>query len=271
MTEGKAQWKAYPKAATPLTPGADGQSFYAYDGFYDSEVVRIYPAPGEPPHTGAMVPAAQANLYLDVEPGPAIPNALLAPQRANVFLVGQPKPLATIEGLLKPSEGSPRFLHLAPQYGVLVMLSATGNELLLHPFDLDAALLKTTQDFLVVLADAPVQPVAGAKFEFMPIVKAKKGGVKLTLVTGPEGMTVDNGRLTWAVPPDAVGREVAVLLTVSDASGQTVRQTFRLRVAAPAVAVAPAPMLPEAPAPHLPAAPALPEAPLATREREPMP
>jgi hypothetical protein len=141
------------------------------------------------------------------------------------------------------------------------MLSTTGNALTVHPFDLDAALAKWPADYLVVLSDAPPRPVAGARFEYAPLVKSKKGGVKIKLDAGPDGMKVTgDGRLTWDAPADATGKEFAVALTVSDASGQSVPQTFRLVVAARGAPVAPVPPdIPMAPVPRE-AAPAPPPA-----------
>ncbi len=247
VTDGKAQWKGYPTVANPLTPAAGGRFFYAYEGVYDDQLRRVYPA-GDQPRVGVFAPAAQGNLFLQAEPAPPIPNGMIAPERAQVFIEGQVKPFAMLDGLDKPVAASPRFLHLAPRYGVLVMLTALGTDLVLHPFDLDAALAKSAADYLVVLSDAPARPVAGARFEYVPIVKSKKGGVKVKLDTGPDGMkATDDGRLTWDVPADAAGKEVAVKLTVSDASGQAVPQTFRLTVVAKG---APAPELPVAPAPR---------------------
>jgi hypothetical protein len=257
VVDGKAQWKAHPTVVNPLAPSADRRFFYAFDGAYDNQLRRVFPLPNQPKHTGAIVPAAQGNLFLDVEPSPAIPNGLFAPERVNVFFEGRTEPFTTIGGLNKPM-ASPRFIHLAPRYGALVMLNVPGNALAIHPFDLDAALAKSPTDYLLVLPDAPPRPVAGQRFEYAPLVKSKKGGVKFKLDAGPDGMKVaEDGRLTWDAPADAAGKEFAVALTVSDASGQSVPQTFRLVVAARGAPVAPAPPdRPMAPPPAgLPVAP----------------
>jgi hypothetical protein len=62
-------------------------------------------------------------------------------------------------------------------------------------------------------------------------VKSKKGGVKVTLASGPEGMTVSpTGLVKWRVPADFKGGESNVVLTVRDGSDQEVFHTFTLRI-----------------------------------------
>ena len=226
VADGKVRWQKYPEVANPLLPGPAGRFFYAATGVYDNRFNRIRAA------TGLLVPSAQGNLYLEVERTPPGVKRLPEVKRASVFIEGQFEPLATIDHLSKPFPTTVRVLHLVPRYGLLVTLNVAADELVLHPFDLDAALAKSNADYLIVLPDAPPQPVAGARFEFAPMVKSKRGGVVLKLDTGPEGMKIEDGRLVWDVPADGAGRDVSVVFTVSDASGEKVPTTFRLTVAA---------------------------------------
>ena len=55
---------------------------------------------------------------------------------------------------------------------------------------------------------------------YTPAVWSKVGGVKLRLEAGPDGMRVVGGQVLWAVPPNFLADEVAVVLRVSDANGQ---------------------------------------------------
>jgi uncharacterized protein (TIGR03067 family) len=71
-------------------------------------------------------------------------------------------------------------------------------------------------------------------------VWSKKGGVKVKLESGPDGMTESGGTLSWQVPDRGSEDEAAVLLTVSDASGQETFHSFTVAVrpdADPAAAV----------------------------------
>src|SRR5262249_10068667 len=68
----------------------------------------------------------------------------------------------------------------------------------------------------------------GKKLDYQVVVKSKKGGVKVSLASGPEGMHVTpEGKVTWSVPRDQHG-DVDVILSIGDSSGQEVFQTFRL-------------------------------------------
>src|SRR5262249_49729969 len=66
---------------------------------------------------------------------------------------------------------------------------------------------------------------------YSPVVKAKKGGVKLRLQAGPDGMklTPENA-LDWPVPTDYREDSAGVILSVSDGSGQEVFHNFRLTI-----------------------------------------
>ena len=62
-------------------------------------------------------------------------------------------------------------------------------------------------------------------------VKSKKGGVKVLVASGPEGLEASpTGLVKWRVPADYKGGDAEVLLTVRDASGQEVFHTFTIRV-----------------------------------------
>ena len=65
-------------------------------------------------------------------------------------------------------------------------------------------------------------------------MKSRRGGTQVPLDYGPEGMKLGaDGKLTWEVPAALAGQEFKVILTVSDATGQEIFHTLRLKVAAP--------------------------------------
>ena len=110
------------------------------------------------------------------------------------------------------------------------MLNRTGDKLHLHRFNLKDRLEKAGTDYLVVASRPPALARRGVKFSVRPEVLSKKGGVKLKLEAGPDGMAVDGETVTWDVPADAADAEANVILLVSDASGQEVFHTFKLAV-----------------------------------------
>jgi hypothetical protein len=76
---------------------------------------------------------------------------------------------------------------------------------------------------------------AGAGFAVeldAPVVKSKKGDVKLRLDSGPKGMKLEEGKLSWFVPATLSGREVDASLAVTDSSGREVLHPFKLEVRA---------------------------------------
>ena len=153
VADGKVRWQKYPEVANPLLPDPSGRFFYASSGVYDNRFNRIRAA------TGALAPAAQGNLYLDVDTIGGPPSVKRVPvlNRASVFVEGQFEPFATIDNLSKPSVTGTRVLHLVPRHGVLVTLSTAADELVLHPFDLDAALARSgvgSSDRVVGRADS---------------------------------------------------------------------------------------------------------------------
>src|SRR6185436_18837538 len=96
--------------------------------------------------------------------------------------------------------------------------------------DLQQELDKSEIDYLFVSSKPPLAAVAGKPLEYQVVAKSKKGGVKIKLESGPEGMKVDEkGKLTWTVPADA-GGDVDVILAISDPTAQEVFHTFRITV-----------------------------------------
>jgi hypothetical protein len=239
IAEGKASVKTFNSEASYPVPGPGGRYYYAADGVYSDQMQRVHPAANKPRDTSGYVPAVHGNLFLRVTP-PArarFPGDRNPPGPAtgavDVFFQGQFTPVATFPDL-KGFGGAPGSAYLIPRHHLLVLVGENGDELILHRFDLDALLAKSDTDYLIITSDPPAVGVAGTKFEYAPAVKSKKGGVKIKLDAGPEGMKLGaDGKLTWDVPAYLVKQEVSVILTVSDSSGQEVFHTFKVPVVAP--------------------------------------
>jgi predicted Zn finger-like uncharacterized protein len=122
-------------------------------------------------------------------------------------------------------------VHWIPDGKVLVTIPATSDRLLLYRFDPDEALAKSEIDYLYVTSTPVAVAVKGDTYVYPVVVKSKKGGVKIKLESGPDGMKVGaDGRITWAVPKDFGQTEADVLLTVGDATGQEIFHSFRVAV-----------------------------------------
>src|SRR5439155_14035471 len=122
-------------------------------------------------------------------------------------------------------------IHLVPDARLLVTIPSSNDKLILRRFDLDDLLAKSEVDYLLVTSQPPTTAVRGATYTYKLAVKSKKGGVKQKLESGPKGMTLsERGQLTWAVPKDWAEQEVDVILSLSDATGQEVFQTFKVYI-----------------------------------------
>lgn len=120
-------------------------------------------------------------------------------------------------------------VFLVPDAKAVAVLHGSADAVTIHKLDPEAALEKAGVDFLFVTGRPPVR---GAAYRYTPEVRSRKGGVKVKLVSGPAGMAVDaDGTVTWAVPAGLADASVAVVLTVSDASGREPTHAFALPVA----------------------------------------
>jgi hypothetical protein len=211
---------------------------------YTPELKPVGPSPGGGHgHTACYVPAAHGPLYL------ALNRHGDGSRRRHtcsvtVHVLGDHRPLLT----LPPLDGQEalydhnaldnivpdRYVHLIPDARLIVVLPASGDRLILHRFDLDAALEKAGIDYLYVSSRPPRQVQAGGGVAYQLKVKSKKGGARYQLADGPPGMKLSPaGRLTWRVPADYAQAETDVLVTVSDTTGQEVLHSFKLALASP--------------------------------------
>jgi hypothetical protein len=122
-------------------------------------------------------------------------------------------------------------LHYYPRAGLLVSVGDGGDSLLLRKVDLAEQLERSGTDYLAVVSRPPAAK-AGAAYSYRLDVRSKKGGVKVTLQSGPEGLKVTpEGVVNWAAPAAQGAAEPEVLLSVRDGSGQEVFHRFTIPLA----------------------------------------
>jgi hypothetical protein len=127
--------------------------------------------------------------------------------------------------------GEPR-IHYLPTANALVNLPETNGCVVVRPFDLIAALAQSGQDYLVVLSRPEPRVTAGTTFTYSMDVRSKAGGLRYTLESGPEGMTVsDAGVVRWKSPERLRGKPPRVIITIRSASGKECQHAFDLTVA----------------------------------------
>ena len=243
----------WPGPASLAIPGPDNRTLYTAAGLFTTELKKT-----SFPRTGSFLPAAHGSYFLQLD-GTTL----------SFYLAGNDRPLAQLNGVegicpenigygsARDSINHDRRIHFIPNARLVVSLPTTNDRLLLYRFDPEQALEQSDIDYLVVTSQPPPVAQKGAEYTYPLAVKAKKGGVKYKLESGPEGMKVaTDGRLTWNVPAGFAEPEVDVLLTISDASGQEIFHAFKIAIkdpSDPALATrAPPPMAtvpPKAPAP----------------------
>jgi hypothetical protein len=122
-------------------------------------------------------------------------------------------------------------VFLAPQYGKLVTLAPSRDYIVSRAFDVIAALGRAGIDYLFIDSVPPTVVRPGQAYRYPIRVKSKAGGVKFTLSSGPEGMSLsEDGLVTWDVPAGIGVGQHGVIITVENASGQTLFHSFTLRI-----------------------------------------
>jgi hypothetical protein len=223
-------------------PGPEGRFFYSSVGVLNAAGKPIGKKGAYGDGSRYSLPSAEGEgffLRIDV---PGFPHGdKKKTGRVYLHATGDDRPLGELTGVQPPSAlnhwgrekfGVDKHFFLVPSAQLLVVLPESLDKLILHRIDLDKLLATAEYDYLVVASRAPRDAIANTVYTYEPVVKSKKGGVKLKLETGPKGMKIEDGKLTWPVPAVLVGREVEVSIGVTDAGAREVFHTFKLDVRA---------------------------------------
>jgi hypothetical protein len=121
--------------------------------------------------------------------------------------------------------------HFLPAHNRLVTIPSVRDRVFVREFDLIRALEKADVDFLFV-ASLPVRTATkGEPYEYQLEVESRRGGVKYSLESGPERMSVsETGKVEWTPPEDYRDSEVGVVFAISDSSEQEVFHSYVIRV-----------------------------------------
>ena len=223
-----------------ILPGPDGTLFTSA-GLFTPELTKK-----GGPTSGIAIPAAQGSFYLSVTTPPSakLPRQQPVAVGVNLLMLGESRPLAelgNLEGLdpptgpinIRPGQGPQLLLtdrvYLVPDAKALVILNGTAEKVIIHKVDVDELLKKADINFLFVTSKPPAAE-RGTMFTYTPLVKSKKGGVKLKLDAGPDGMKVVGDKIVWDVPKRYAADDVSVIINVSDAGGQEAYDSFTLVV-----------------------------------------
>ena len=226
-----------------ILPGPDGTLFTA-GGLFTPELKPIGEKSRYQYWFHAPIPAAHGKLYIAIAPDDVttLPGRRAAP-KVSLRMVSVNKPLLDLTGLAGfdvPASHNQTMakglqlqnrVFLVPGAKAIAILHGTADKITIHKLDVEAVLDKAGVDYLFVTSRSPAA-VCGQAYRYQPEVKSRKGGVKVKLDAGPDGMKVDaDGIVTWAVPADFAEMSVSVIMTITDKSGQETFHTFTLPVA----------------------------------------
>lgn len=224
-----------------------GRIVKSADGKYSIATDAISP---EPRPKKPTIRSVHGDFLMEIDSDMQAPGAVKT--TIGLRLLGDDRRLLTISDLPAIMQGvfnrGNEVIHfnerilLIPDAELLVVIPYTNDSLHLRPFNLVEALKASGVDYLLFTSRPPASVERGKTFSYRPAVLSKRGGVKLRLESGPDGMKLSStGELTWAVPKTTAEEEVNIILLTSDESGQEVFQTANLKLTGgvPKVAVAP--------------------------------
>ena len=122
-------------------------------------------------------------------------------------------------------------IFFIPRAKLIVLFPESNDHLELYRLDVEEALEKSGQEYLLVTSRPPVSAKRGAEYTYQLDVKSKKGDVKYQLNSSPKGMEISaTGLMKWSVPADFKGDMQDVIVTIRDASGKEIFHTFTIRL-----------------------------------------
>jgi hypothetical protein len=227
-----------------LLPSWDGSQLFTQNGVYSAD---LKPLGADQFRQKTCIPAYRPGYFLTLSwpdpyrnnngnPKPAgVSLSVYTASDRSMLVTLPPIPEVTV-----PRDGyanAPGTLQwhervfLVPQHQRLVTVSDTRDQLVARPFDMMETLNRAGIDYLFVDSLPATMADPGKPYQYSIVVRSKKGAVKFSLDSGPQGMKLSkDGVLSWQVPADADPGPAGVIVTIEDASGQNVFHTFNIQV-----------------------------------------
>lgn len=224
-----------------LLPSYDGSIIFSAVGIYGADLSEAF---GKELSGRQCLPCYHPGYFVSVVPnandGPGVPRAKVGPPTLSIHTTGDRRAMLTLTDVeeLAPSRiwnasvvSTEQRIHLYPAQKLLVTLHESLERVILRRFDIDAMLASTGRDYLYVASVAPRTARRGTTWSYAPEVKSKRGGVQVTLSSGPKGMAVSRENVVkWDVPADSEATDVSIVLEVKNASGQEMYHSFKVTV-----------------------------------------
>ena len=237
LGSGAPQWRCERRNAGLHLPSYDGSLLFARAGIYSANLKPVSP---EPFQGVACFPCYHPAYFLGFSGQNRSFNANSAGKaKLSLYTTSDKRLLVSFtefDELNGPQESFvagrepltiDKRVHYFPTANLLVNVSAARDQLVLHRLDLTAALEKTGIDYLFVTSLPPASATPGSTLSYAIAVQSRRGGLRYTLDSGPQGMTLsDDGKLQWSVPAGQPAGRQGVIVTITDASGQEILHAF---------------------------------------------
>jgi len=214
-------------SAGALMPSWDGSFLFTANGVYSADLKQLAP---EQFRQKTCIPAYRPGYFMTVawpDPNRNNNNGAKKGTVLSLYTTADRSLLVTLPPMPERQER----VFLVPQHQRLVTVADTRDQLVVRPFDMMAMLDKAGIDYLFVESLPVTIADPGKPYRYPITVQSKKGGLKFTLDSGPQGMKLSNdGVLTWNVPANADAGPAGVIVTIEDSSGQNVFHTFNVQV-----------------------------------------
>src|SRR5688572_6725558 len=230
--------------AGSLVPTWDGSHLLTHNGVYSAD---LKPLSADHFRQKACIPAYRPGYFLTVSwpdsnrnPNPTSKSGTsvsVYTSSDRALLVTLP-PMPEVSALRDVFHGGSFLtlewherIFLVPQHQRLITVNDARDALVVRPFDMMAALDKAGIDFLFVDSLPVTAADPGKAYRYPITVQSKKGGIKFSLDSGPQGMTLSkDGVLSWQVPANFDPGPAGVIVTIEDSAGQSVFHTFNVQV-----------------------------------------
>jgi hypothetical protein len=221
-----------------ISPGFDGKVLFTGRGLFTSETKAVGGDNPKTPHY--CIPAHHPHYYmtipqLDVRPGQNDKNPGLA-----IYMLDAGRPFTVLPEIAlwdginawdREPIGNDQRIHFCPDAKVIITIPPTNDRLILHRFDVEAALAKSDLNFLIVTSQPPAKAKVGETYSCQLTVKSKKAGLRYHLESSPPGMEISGtGKITWNVPGDYEEKQVDVIVLVTDSDKLERFHSFKIHL-----------------------------------------
>ena len=190
------------------------------------------------------IPSTHPRFYVSVPTEPAAQRNLggqpFAGRKAAVHVLGLDAAIVDLPdlGLGQPAENYSwsandftldKRVMFVPQANQVVSIPYTNDRLIVQRFNVIEALDAAKVDYLFVRSTPPRTFKKIEMYRYEIEVASRAGGVQYELSSGPPGMELSSaGVLQWKPPLDFAESNVSVIVTIKNAQGQSVYDSFTL-------------------------------------------